>query len=381
MAYYLRHYFDPDLDHLALKPRLSSDDNADRYNLGYVQNVISGQVLAEIVPLNEAEEQDPALERRFILQRPHLPQGRNTRIDPNYPHYLLADANGYVFYLEDLITVKKLLNVRRDVDFHTGNIFFVGDVAVHGNVRAGFEVQANRVLVKGMVEGGVVRAQGDLALEGGARGGAGGRCLLSAGGNLRLPFAEKAELRAGGTIYIERTCQHAQIYADKNLIVKDRLQGGKIHAAGTVYVENQLGTSSAAATHIYLGYNALRMRRLEKLDVVLDDLATRVAHYTAVAGHLPPDATATSRKLAMARQKLKVLRERRGTLWEALDSDEKQADCCRLIVPGKVYPGVEVSIGRAFLSVETMYKGVVFHLQGEEVVVSPYRPTFLSVPK
>ena len=373
--YYLRHYFDPDMDHLALKPRVNSGDEVDRYNLGYVQNAISGQVLAEIVPLTEIRNTPlTSLDPRFFLSEPTLPQGPNTRIDPQYPQYLLADANGYVFYYDKLITVKKLLNVRGDVDFHTGNIFFVGDMAVHGNVRAGFEVQANRILVKGMVEGGVVRARGDLALQGGARGGVSARCLLTAGGNLRLPFVEKAELRAGSTIYIERTCQHATVFAGAHLVVKDRLQGGTIRARNTIYVANQLGTPTAAPTAIFLGYNALRIRQLEKLDVRLNDLTTRVAHYTAVAGHLPPDATTTTRKLAMARQKLVLFQQRRQELWTMLAADEQQASTCCLVVPGTVHPGVEVSIGRASLTVDTVYTNVVFRLQGDAVVVMPYTP-------
>jgi len=374
-AYYLLHYFDPDMDHLALKPRVRSGDEADRYNLGYVQNAITGQLLAEVVPLTEIGSTSlTSLDPRFFLSEPTLPQGPNTRIDPQHPQYLLADANGYVFYHEGLISVKKLLNVRGNVDFTTGNIFFVGDMAVHGNVRAGFEIQANRILVKGMVEGGVVRARSDLALIGGARGGVSARCLLTAGGNLRLPFAEKAELRANNSIYIERTCQHATVFAGTSLVVKDRLQGGIIHARNTIYVANQLGTSTAAPTAIYLGYNAPRIRQLEKLDARLDELATRVAHYTAVAGHLPPDATPTTRKLAMAKHKLEIFTQRRENLWKILSEDEHHANACRLVVPGTVYPGVEIAIGRSHLTVEKVYRHVIFQLQGDDIVVMPYTP-------
>jgi len=374
-SYYLSHYFDPDMDHLALKPRETADGEVDRYNLGYVYNVISGQVLAEVLPLTEVGNTGlTALNPRFFLAEPVLPQGPNTRIDPQYPQYLLADANGYVFYHEGLITVKKLLNVRGDVNFSTGNIFFVGDMAVHGDVRAGFEIQANRILIKGMVEGGVVRASGDLALQGGARGGASGRCLLSAGSNLRLPFVEKAELRAGNNIYVERTCQHATVFAGSSIVVKDRLQGGVIHARNAIYVANQLGTPTAAPTTVSLGYNALRIRQLEKLDVRLDELATRVAHYTAVAGHLPPDATPLTRKLAMARHKLELFKQRREQFWGALLEDERLAESCRLVVPGTVHPGVEISICRAFMTVEKPYRGSVFQLHDGEVIVTPYTP-------
>ena len=131
---------------------LAGQGDTDCYNLGYVQNVVKGQILAELVPLAEVEEPLP----RFILKEAVLPQGANTRIDPAHPQYLLADANGYVFYYQDKIVVKRLLNVRTDVSFQTGNIFFVGDTVVHKDVKAGFSVQANNVLVHGIVEGGEV---------------------------------------------------------------------------------------------------------------------------------------------------------------------------------------------------------------------------------
>ena len=81
VQYYLRHYFNPDFDYLNLKP---SGDNgkSDVYSLGYVQNVIAGQVLAELVPLKDA---GPKVDQRFILENDAFPMGGNTRVDPRFP--------------------------------------------------------------------------------------------------------------------------------------------------------------------------------------------------------------------------------------------------------------------------------------------------------
>jgi uncharacterized protein (DUF342 family) len=76
----------------------------------------------------------------------------------------------------------------------------------------------------------------------------------------------------------------------------------------------------------------------------------------------------------MARQKLKLLRERRDHLWTALLEDESQARTCRLVVPGTVYPGVEVSIGKSSLIVDTIRSNVVFRLRDEFVAILPYNP-------
>ena len=85
MQYYLRHYFNPDFDYLRPKPGVGEDgESSDLYSLGYVQNVIAGQLLAEVIPLEQAgAEPDP----RFVLSRPVLPGGANTQVDPAYPNY------------------------------------------------------------------------------------------------------------------------------------------------------------------------------------------------------------------------------------------------------------------------------------------------------
>ena len=157
---YLQHYFNPDFDYLQLQPIVSVKGQADLYNLGYVQNVVKGQVIAEMIPLEAIENPIP----RFVLEQEKFPQGPNTYIDPAYPHYLLSDVNGYVFYYNGKISVKKVLNVRSNVDFHTGNIAFVGDVMVHKDVKAGFQLQANTIIINGMVEGGEVRSRKDMKI-------------------------------------------------------------------------------------------------------------------------------------------------------------------------------------------------------------------------
>ena len=88
MWYYIRHYFDPDFDHLHLKPIADSKGRVNLRNLNYVQNVVKGQVLAEVLPI--AENMSPLPERRFIMRDPILPAGANTEPDPKNPNRLLC---------------------------------------------------------------------------------------------------------------------------------------------------------------------------------------------------------------------------------------------------------------------------------------------------
>lgn len=372
MQYYLRHYFNPDFDYLRPKPGIGEDgESSDLYSLGYVQNVIAGQLLAEVIPLEQAgAEPDP----RFVLSRPVLPGGANTRVDPAYPNYLLSTSNGYVFYNNGKITVKRLLNVRQDVSFRTGNIFFVGDMAVHGSVRSGFSVQANNLRIMGMVEGGVARARRDLMVDGGARGGAGQHCLLDAGDKLLTPFLEKIEARARGNMVVEKYCLYSTVYAGANMVVREQVYGSTINAYGSVYVGRQLGNKAAISTKIYLGYDPLSIRQLEKIDKIISGLSQSITHLKAVAGHLPPDANEASRKLARLVEQRERIMKQRTELWSKLYLDENYMQNCRLMVPGKVYPGVEISVGRAFMLVERPYESVLFRLCYDDIIVEPLPP-------
>lgn len=370
MQYYLRHYFNPDFDYQRARPGggLGTDENADVYSLGYAQNVIGGQILAEIVPLEEAGAN---IDKRCIRDTAELPAGPNTKIDPRYPRFLLAATKGYVFYNNGKITVKGLLNVRKDVSFHTGNIFFVGDMAVHGSVRSGFSVQANNVRIMGMVEGGIVRARRDLVVEGGARGGSGQHCLLDAGGKLLAPFLEKVEARARGNMVIEKYCLYSTVYAGSNMVVRGQLYGSTVNAYGSVYVGAQLGNRAAIPTRIYLGYDPLAIRQLEKIDAIIANLSQTITHLKAVAGHLPPDANETTRKLVRLEAQRERIMERRRLVWSRLSLDEEALQHCRLMVAGRVYPGVEIAIGRSFMQVERHYENAMFRLLYNDIVVEP----------
>lgn len=370
MQYYLRHYFNPDFDHQSAKPGggLGADDSADVYSLGYAQNVIAGQVLAEIMPMDKApKDADP----RWVRDSNELPAGANTHIAPNWPQYLLAASKGYVFYDKGKITVKKLLNVRQDVSFHTGNIFFVGDICVHGSVRSGFSVQGDNVKILGMVEGGIARARQDLMVEGGCRGGSSKHCLLDAGAKLLTPFVEKAEARSRQNMAIDKYCLYSTVYAGANMVVRGQMYGTTVNCMGSVYIGAQLGNRAGIATRIFLGYDPFAIRQLEKIDAILAELSQTVSHLNAVAGHLAPETNETTRKLArLSAQREKILK-RRTDIWEQVNVDDATLQNCRLMAPGKVFPGVEISIGRSFMQVERPYENSQFRLCYNEIVVEP----------
>ncbi len=382
--YYLHHYFDPDFSHMNLAPVEGADGSVDYRYLGYVQNVVAGQLLAELIDLDKFPnvKTDP----RFIYRHRHLPCGPNCAPHPANPDKLRAAANGYCFYHNGLISVKKLLNVRGNVGFHTGNIFFVGDLSVHGDVQTGFAVQANNVLVKGHIESAKVKATGGIVCLAGVKGTNTSAIegdtpsrkieeelpstLLDAGGNIRLPFCEHVQLRAKGNIIIDGSCLHSTIYAGGNLVVKGRLQGGAVYANGVVYVEGQLGSDYTTTTRIMMGYNPFDFLSLQKLESQIGYLKDKASYFEKQSARNHVMKQEYAPRLELVQRKLKIAHTKRNALWRKFAVDELNAPKCRVIVPGKVMPGCEIGIARAFYRTDRSYADVAFLLEHDEITTS-----------
>lgn len=367
MWYYIRHYFNPDFDYLHLKPIADSKGIVDLRNLNYVQNVVKGQVLAEILPLED--DISPLPEKRFIMPEPLIPAGANTEIDPENPHRLLSSINGYVFLYNKEITVKHLLNVRRNIDLHTGHIAFVGDLVIHGDVTSEFELRASNVIVKGIIEGAFIKTVGSIEGKGGFKGSQKGK--LIADNNIRLPFAETGEIRAGGNVAIDGSCMHCTIYAGLSVLVLGRLAGGIIRARHKVYVAHQLGLSSTTPTptRIVMGQDPFIFRQIKKLEkeqARLQEEMVKLEAIQAIEDEKQGDSP-TNKKYLLVKKKLEVLHHKLNGLKPLLY--ESNTTDCLLVVQGEIMPGVIVTIGDISLKLHKSEKNVQIKRIGDEIVI------------
>ena len=380
--YYLHHYFDPDFSHMHLLPEQDTDGGLNQRYLGYVQNVVAGQILAELIDLEKFP--DARRDPRFTYKERYLPVGPNCALHPDNPDKIVALANGYCFYHDGLINVKKLLNVRGNVGFHTGSIFFIGDIAVHGDVQTGFSVRAKNVLVRGHIESAKIKATGDIVCASGVKGSNpslledGQRdeaeqmhvpdTLLDCQGTLRLPFCEHTQLRAKGNVIIDGHCLHSTLYVGGNLIIKGRLQGGAVYANNIVYVERQLGSDYTASTRIYMGYDPFDFLNLQKMDSQIRYLRDKLAYFEKQAARNAVMEQEYSPRIELISRKLSIIHDRRSVLWRKFASDEENAMKCRVIVPGKIMPGSEISIARVFTRIRNETANQAFMLGEDEII-------------
>lgn len=362
MPYYIKHYFDPDFDHFHLQPRERDDGSVDHFDLGYVQNVVRGQLLAEI--LDVSEDRLAGIDPRFVVLEPVFPQGRNTRVAARNPRALLAECNGYVFYDQGRIVVKQILNVRRDVDYHTGNIPYVGDMVVHGAVRSGFEIRAAGLRVKGNIEGASVRAIHSVVCESGVKGG--GKAYIDAGETFRCGFCEGATVKAGANVLVEGACLHSKIFAGGKLAVKGRLTGCEAYCFEYAYVEEQLGGGMSADTSILAGYDPMLLYADQQINERIAELHEQITLSEAHMGKNDKQDKELREARETFRRKLRLLRQRKTQLWERIDATG-MLERCRVIVPGSVKPGVEISIGPAYYKVVDYLENVRFYYENREI--------------
>ena len=386
--YYLHHYFDPDFSHINLAPVEGADGTVDPRFLGYVQNVVAGQILAEIIDREACSH--IKIDPRFLYLTKHLPIGPNCAPHKDNPDKIVATANGYVFYHKGLINVKRLLNVRSNVGFHTGNIFFVGDLAVHGNVQTGFSIRAANVLVKGHIESSKVKGVGDVVCLSGVKGDNTSEIhddpkqtelasapmpstLIEAGGNIRIPFCEHVQLRAKGNIIIDGSCLHSTLYVGGNLVVKGRLQGGAVYANGLVYVEGQLGSDYSVPTKIMMGYDPFDFLALQKLEHQIAHFKSKLAFFERMSMRNQVMEQEYALRIELTSMKLKILLQKHRNLWRKFAVDEERAPQCRIVVPGKIMPGCEIGIAKGFLKTTYMEFNSTLKLVNDEIISRPNR--------
>jgi uncharacterized protein (DUF342 family) len=363
MPYVLTFHFDPDFEQRRLRPRNRDDGSVDQFDLGYVQNVAVGQLLAEWTPFSPEAAPEAG---GIVSENTTFPHGEGCRVDPDNPLRLLAAVNGHVARIDGRITVRETLTIGCDIDFHTGNIVAVGDVLIGGDIRAGFSVMGRNVTVTGAVVAARIRAMGNVTCHGGIQGG--NRTTLRAGRSLRAKFCENAVLHAGQNILIDGSSMHCRLFAGEKLAVKGRLAGGEIYCGEAVYVGEQLGGGGQSQTRLLLGYDPERIHQDQHLKASIRQTLLDIETIRLDMGRGDDAAKEYGPALEQSRQRLATFKRQLKKLWDN-PAAMRRFSSCRVIVPGRIGANVEISIGEATLAVPEDTRDAVVRYQDGEIVV------------
>jgi uncharacterized protein (DUF342 family) len=365
------------------KPKVLEDGKVDFMELNLIQNVKQNQVLCTItepVPgtpgINVLNQQVKALDGKA----PKLPRGKNVKVNEE-GDAIISVIDGSVELIDGKVNVYATYEVPDNVDASTGNVNFVGNVVVRGNVQTGFEITAGgNIEVWGVVEGATLRAEGDIILKRGIQGG--GRGFLYSGNNIISRYVENSILTAAGNITAEaimhsnvKCGNSVELVGSKGLIVGGSLKVSKEISAKVI------GSSMSTTTDIEVGVNpALRERYKELKDNIKQmeedmkkaDQAVVLLKKLEKAAPLSPDKMAILNKSINTKEHFKIQIEDMKEELVSIDETLKEEVNGKIHVQSIMYPGTKVAIGTCLMYVREKLQYCTLYRDQADVRVGPY---------
>lgn len=369
-----------------LAPTIDEKGIADYHNLGLINNIRRGELLVLKTPAtpgtpgyNVLGEEIPPKPGRDIA----LPRGKNTVANPEETQ-LYAAVDGHVSLVGGKVVVSPVYNLDGDVDFSSGDIDFVGNVLINGNVASGFKVKAGGdIEIRGFIENAEVIAEGSIQVIGGITGGLKG--LVKAGEDLQARFVENSRIEAGKNIFVREAIMQSQVKAGGNIKVMDKkgiIVGGTIQASGEVECKI-LGSQLATQTTVEVGVNPYYREEYHRLGKAHGEVKKNVdnlGHNINVfqrSGMSMDDLDDKKRQLLMRildefkkqRSELQRIEER----MVYLEQEFEKSSNARISAWEVVYPGVRLSIGQCVHVVNDPIKYSAFVLDKGEIKVASLR--------
>jgi uncharacterized protein (DUF342 family) len=230
-----------------LRPRERDDGTVDMHDLGDIICVSVGDPLAQKIPLTQGKQ------GHTVTGIPLIPEpgeditfnaGEGTSFSPKDDNLLISQLVGVPRFIDNGMEVDEVYQIK-NVDVGTGNIDFNGSVIIDGDVCEGMTVVATGdITVSGFVESAILKAGGDIIINGGIIG--------------RKQDVEKSNvtdmhmsvnISAKGTIYA-RYCQYANIFCGSDIRIENQLMHSILNVGGRLW----LGTAEQANGKLIGGF-------------------------------------------------------------------------------------------------------------------------------
>ena len=321
----------------------------DYFNLNLVQNVEKGEVICRSVPPVEGVSGRTVQNKEISCRTGkavQLPKGQNTEISKDGTE-LLAVKSGRVEFSGRGFQVKSVLEISGNVDFSTGNINFVGDVHIHGDVSSGFRVHTiGDITIDGVVEAAEIEAGGNLIVAKGISGDS--RAVIRAHHDIYAMYMENCSVHSNGNIQTD-CIVNCDVYCDGEIQVRSgrgTIVGGRVRAARGVS-SKIVGSRSESITTISLGGQPCADYERESLLQSLDALEKEMEKVEK-----QPESPARTKRMAKIRLDLSVGRMKLGRFDKELKKIQEQLEeqGGSKLKCDVAYPGMILNIGE-----ETMH--------------------------
>ncbi|WCK52871.1 FapA family protein [Aneurinibacillus sp. Ricciae_BoGa-3] len=366
------------LDH-SKSPKEREDGSVDYYSILNLLNVTKGELLAKkILPTpgtpgksvtGEEIKAKDGKDARFQI-------GKNVLLDQEKMNAYSAVDGQISFTEKTKLNVFPVFEVNDDLDFSTGNIDFIGNVVIRGNIHPGFIIKAGGdVKIQGSVESATIEANGSIEILGGVIGRHKG--YLKAGVDVKTGFIQEATITAENDVIVAQTIMHSSVSAGRDVVcraTKGLIVGGTVRA-GEQVVTKIVGNMTNTPTTIEVGAKPWLRDEYEKLKLEIKEQSKEIQtadislqfldKLIAAHGQLPPDKQKAQIRFLnsklLAEKKTEKVRTRIKEIEEQLNNFEKARIEASLIM----YGGAKLVIGNAVRYIKENYRKMYFTL-GED---------------
>jgi uncharacterized protein (DUF342 family) len=366
---------------------LSEDGSVDFREIGIIQTVKAGDILARKVATNKGVpgmtvtgQSLPAIDGKDIV----LYKGKNILLNKDETE-LTAAVKGQIVWDGSRIDVDPVCKIKGDVCFETGNIYFNGSLLIDGNIREGFVVKADDdIEIKGSVEKAYVESlEGSITVHGGIVGV--GQDSIRAQKKITAKFVQNASLCARGDVIVTEFILHSLVDSGGSVLVtrgkKGAIIGGKIRATKEVCAKT-IGNVAETVTIIQVGIDPETREEMNSIvhDIqnAQDELKKAIMDVNSLRamkerfGSLSPEKEeayqlARSMQIAMTSE-IKYLKQRS----ENLQKEIEYLKGGKIAVMEHIYPRVKITIIKTEHELKEIKKNICFYSRLGSITTSSY---------
>ncbi|SEM30744.1 FapA family protein [Candidatus Frackibacter sp. WG13] len=374
-----------DLESQERKVQQLEDGSVDYRNLGRINNVEAGSVLATKSPPKPGT---PGMNVRGEEVEPEaptdlkIPGGKNTTLSED-GLTLRSDIEGQVFYKGDKIEVIEVHTVNGDLDLSTGNVKFVGTVIVKGDIKDSMKVKAKHdIHVQGSVHAAQLEAGGEVTIKNGFIGKNKGK--IEADGDVKAKFIENGKVVTEQNLIVSEAIMHSDIDAAEAIKVvnKGLIVGGMVRAGREIDAK-VVGSNLATKTKLFVGVTpALRdqyhelTEELDNYQVELDEALKSINYIKKRQEENGGQLSEKERELLSQKTRIRFQLSKNI---EDLKKEKKRLDKRleegrhgRVKVQDKLYSGVEITIGTEVKKIGKQISNVQYYVEDGEIKRGSY---------
>ncbi|PWW27344.1 hypothetical protein DFO73_10883 [Cytobacillus oceanisediminis] len=346
----------------------------------HIPSVQKGQFLASIIP------QTPGTPGKDIFGN-SIPakNGKPLRIKPGKNVILNGEGfysliDGQVSFTSNCISVNPVFEVKGDLNLKTGNIDFVGNVLIRGNVPAGYEIKAGGdIIVFGLVEGSILKADGNIIVSGGISGSHRGTVI--SGGNVQADYLNQAIIKAEQDIVIRKSVLHSRLHAGGAIRCSQAMVIGGELVSGTDIEIKESGNHLFTKTELHAGIDTAlaekekalmneslmlhnNHKKLESIEKKLLEMARLTGRLTEEQKSIILNQRTTK---AHIQSELKKMTEK----LEALEREKEEKMGASVIIHDNVFPNTALHFGKYSKVIHQRNRCVRFYFSKGEIRFDP----------